>query len=255
METTAATTNGCFTSSLMNAGTKLPYKAVKNLLSKGDSNAKTAKNERETLILYLSPAKQNSKGINLCPKASNGCLQACLYTSGHGKLNSVQLARVNRTEYYLADRFLFLHQIFVEINKAAKKIKTELAVRLNGTSDIKLVEQLTSFYADELAKNVVFYDYTKIPQKAGTKVLSSGHKYVVCFSRAEDNETDALRVLESGGIVSAVFANELPEFWQGFKVIDGDSRDDLMIDVEGPCVLGLKAKGDGKKDKSGFVIR
>ena len=229
------------------------YKEVKNLLSNGDSNAKTAKNERDTLILYLSPAKQNSKGINLCPKASNGCLFACLYTSGHGKLNSVQIARVNRTEYYLADRFLFLEQTAKEINKKARKTKGELAVRLNGTSDIKLVEQLVSMY--DIESNVVFYDYTKIPQKAGTKFLSSLHKYVVCFSRAEDNESEALRVLESGGIVSAVFADKLPEFWNGYKVLDGDERDDLMLDVEGPCVLGLKAKGDGRKDQSGFVIR
>ena len=245
MECTTATATATATAKL--------YKDVKNLLSNGDSNAKTAKNERETLILYLSPAKQNSKGINLCPKASNGCLMACLYTSGHGKLNSVQLARINRTEYYLADRFLFLEQTAKEINKKAKKIKTELAVRLNGTSDVKLVEQLVSMY--DIESNVVFYDYTKIPNKAGTKFLPSLHKYVVCFSRAEDNESEALKVLESGGIVSAVFADKLPEFWNGYKVLDGDERDDLMLDVEGPCVLGLKAKGDGRKDQSGFVIR
>jgi hypothetical protein len=250
METT--TKNGCLTSSLMNAGTK-HYKEVKNLLSEGNTNAKTAKNERETLILYLSPAKQNSKGVNLCPKASNGCLFACLYTSGHGKLNSVQLARINRTEYYLHDRFKFLEQIAIETNKKALKTKGELAVRLNGTSDIKLVEQLVSMY--DIESNVVFYDYTKIPNKAGTKFLPSLHKYVVCFSRAEDNESDALRVLENGGIVSAVFADKLPDFWNGYKVLDGDERDDLMLDVVGPCVLGLKAKGDGRKDQSGFVIR
>lgn len=250
METT--TKNGCLTSSLMNAGSK-PYKDVKNLLSEGNTNAKTAKNERETLILYLSPAKQNSKGVNLCPKASNGCLFACLYTSGHGKLNSVQLARINRTEYYLHDRFKFLEQIAIETNKKALKTKGELAVRLNGTSDIKLVEQLVSMY--DIESNVVFYDYTKIPNKAGTKFLPSLHKYVVCFSRAEDNESDALRVLENGGIVSAVFADKLPDFWNGYKVLDGDERDDLMLDVVGPCVLGLKAKGDGRKDQSGFVIR
>ncbi len=232
------------------------YKAVTNLLSKGDSNAKTAKNERTTLILYLSPAKQNSKGVNLCPKASLGCLQACLYTSGHGKFSSVQNARMNRTEYYLADRFLFLEQTAKEINKAAakeKKIGLDLAVRLNGTSDVKLVEQLVSMY--EIAQNVVFYDYTKIKQKSGRKFLESGHTYVVTFSRAEDNESDALEVLQNGGIVAAVFAKELPEYWNGYKVYDGDSRDDLMLDLEGPCILGLKAKGDGRKDNSGFVIR
>ncbi len=172
----------CTTATTTATATAKQYKEVKNLLSKGDSNAKTAKNERSTLILYLSPAKQNSKGINLCPKASNGCLMACLYTAGHGKFNSVQLARINRTEYYLADRFKFLEQTANEINKTAKKTKGELAVRLNGTSDVKLVEQLVSMY--EIAENVVFYDYTKIPQKAGTKFLPSLHKYVVCFSRA-----------------------------------------------------------------------
>ena len=248
METTTKTM-GCLPHSFY---TK-PYKDVAKLLSDGNTNAKTKKNERETLILYLSPAKQNSKGINLCPKASNGCLMACLYTSGHGKLNSVQLARVNRTEYYLADRFLFLEQTAKEINKKAHKTKGELAVRLNGTSDIKLVEQLVSMY--DIESNVVFYDYTKIPNKAGTKYLSSLHRYVVCFSRAEDNEADALRVLESGGIVSAVFADKIPKLWNGYIVLDGDDRDDLMLDVVGPCVLGLKAKGDGRKDQSGFVIR
>jgi hypothetical protein len=49
--------------------------------------------------------------------------------------------------------------------------------------------------------------------------------------------------------------DKLPEYWNGYRVLDGDSRDDLMLDVEGPCVLGLKAKGDGRKDTSGFVIR
>jgi hypothetical protein len=232
------------------------YKEVKNLLSKGDTNAKTAKNERETVILYLSPAKQNSKGINLCPKASAGCLMACLYTSGHGKLNSVQHARVNKTEYYLADRFLFIEQIAREINKAAAKEAKkggELAVRLNGTSDIKLVEMVTASY--NIAANVVFYDYTKIRQKAGRRLLESGHTYVVTFSRSEDNESEALEVLAEGGIVAAVFAGELPEYWNGYKVYDGDSRDDLMLDIEGPAILGLKAKGDARKDKSGFVIR
>ena len=58
-----------------------PYKIPKQLLSKGNTNSKTAKNNLESYILYLSPAKQNNKSINLCPKASNGCLAACLYTT------------------------------------------------------------------------------------------------------------------------------------------------------------------------------
>ena len=244
---------GCMTSSLMNAAGKLSYKKVEKLLSEGYSNAKTKKNIRETLILYLSPAKQNSKGINLCPKASNGCLMACLFTAGHGKFTNTQNARINRTEYYLADRFLFLEQIVTEINKKAKKTNGDLAIRLNGTSDVKLVEQICQMYT--IADNVVFYDYTKIPTKAGDRIMPSGHRYMVTFSRAEDNEDTALEILQNGGVVSMVFAKELPSEYKGFKVIDGDDRDDLMLDVDGGCIIGLKAKGDAKKDKSGFVIQ
>lgn len=229
------------------------YTKPKKLLSEGYSNAKTKKNVRETLILYLSPAKQNSKGINLCPKASLGCLMACLYTAGHGKFTNTQNARMNRTEYYLADRFLFLEQIAFEINKKAKKTNGELAIRLNGTSDVKLVEQISQMYT--IAENVVFYDYTKIPTKAGDKVLPSGHRYMVCFSRSEDNEQIALEILQNGGVVSMVFANELPSEYKGYKVIDGDDRDDLMLDCQPSTIIGLKAKGDAKKDKSGFVIQ
>ena len=45
------------------------YKPVKNLLSPGATNIKTAKNNLETFILYMAPADQ-VHGLNLCPFAS-----------------------------------------------------------------------------------------------------------------------------------------------------------------------------------------
>jgi hypothetical protein len=225
------------------------------LLSAGNTNAKTAKNWLTSYILYLSPASQNSAGRNLCPKASEGCRAACLFSAGRGRFNNVQQARINRTEYLLRDRAGFLSQLADEINKAAKKEhkKTgqEIAVRLNGTSDLKLVEMLTARH--EIAPNVVFYDYTKIQQKAGNRTTSQGHRYCVTFSRAEDNEAQALEVLKKRGNVAAVFAGELPKTWHGFRVIDGDASDIEMLNASG-VVLGLKAKGDAKKDLTGFVI-
>ena len=65
------------------------YKQVKNLLSKGSTNSKTAKNSIETYILYLAPHTQNSKKINICPKASKGCAAACLFSAGRGKFSNV----------------------------------------------------------------------------------------------------------------------------------------------------------------------
>jgi hypothetical protein len=59
----------------------------KNLLS--FNNVKTLKGEKKgvkTFILYLSPFTLNSKGVNLCPMASNGCASACLFESGFGGL-------------------------------------------------------------------------------------------------------------------------------------------------------------------------
>ena len=225
------------------------------LLSPGDTNAKTAKNWLTSYILYLSPASQNSAGRNLCPRSSAGCRAACLFSAGRGRFNNVQQARINRTEYLLKDRAGFLSQLAEEINKAAKKEakKTgqKIAVRLNGTSDLKLVEMLTQRH--QLESNIIFYDYTKIPQKAGNRTTSQGHTYVVTFSRAEDNEAQALEVLKKRGNVAAVFAGELPRTWHGFRVIDGDASDIEMLKTSG-VVLGLKAKGDAKKDRTGFVI-
>ena len=54
--------------------------------------------------------------------------------------------------------------------------------------------------------------------------------------------------------MSAVFLNELPQTYKGFKVVNGDATDNEMLKYKG-VILGLKAKGDAKKDISGFVIR
>lgn len=221
-----------------------------NYLSDGDSNTKTAKNRRDTLILYLAPLNQNSYGVNMCPKASVGCAASCLFTAGRGAMNSIADARRRKTDAFLKDRKAFLHDVATQINRRAAKVK-QLAVRLNGTSDVKIVEQMTGLY--DIASNVVFYDYTKIRQKAGRRVLPSGHRYTVAFSRSESNELEAVEVLRSGGIAAVVF-KDMPKTWNGFRVVDGDERDDLMLDVRGAVVLGLKAKGQARRDKSGFVI-
>jgi hypothetical protein len=228
------------------------YKVPTKLLSKGSTNAKTAKNSIETLILYLAPFTQNSKGINLCPKATAGCAAACLFTAGRGAFSNVAQSRINRTEYYLHDRKAFLAQLAKEVNAQSKKVPT-LAVRLNGTSDIKLVEMLT--LAHDIAPNVVFYDYTKIPSKAGNRKTTQGHDYIVTYSFNEGNDSipNALEVLNRGGNVAAVFRKELPDTFLGYPVIDGDQSDIMMLYNRG-VILGLKAKGKAKKDTTGFVI-
>jgi len=45
----------------------------------------------------------------------------------------------------------------------------------------------------------------------------------------------------------------LPSMFKGLKVIDGDKTDMRFLD-EPNSVVGLKAKGKARQDKSGFVI-
>lgn len=234
------------------------YKPVKNLLSKGSTNSKTAKNSLETFILYLAPERQNSKGVNLCPKASKGCAAACLYTAGRGKFSNVKASRINKSEYYINDKITFINQLSKEIVKiAAKAIKQnkKIAIRLNGTSDqdfISIIKKYNNLdlLNNEQFKNLVFYDYTAILGKIKKYINTS---YSLTLSRKEDNEKEILEALKLGGNVAAVFRDELPTTYKGFTVIDGD-QSDLMMLYNRNVILGLKAKGDAKKDKSGFVI-
>ena len=234
------------------------YKPVKNLLSKGSTNTKTAKNSLETFILYLAPERQNSKGVNLCPKASKGCAAACLYTAGRGKFTNVKASRINKSEYYINDKKVFINQLSKEIVKiAAKAIKQDkkIAIRLNGTSDqdfISIIKRYKNLdlLNDKQFKNLVFYDYTAILGKIKKYINTN---YSLTLSRKEDNEQDILKALKLGGNVAAVFRDELPTTYKGYNVVNGDTSDLQML-YNKNVILGLKAKGDAKKDKSGFVI-
>ena len=90
------------------------------LLTVGD--AKTSKGEKlgyVTAILYLAPHKISGK--NLCPHASAGCADACLYTAGRGRFSNVQNARIKKARFFIEDRVNFMDQIKDEIKKLFKK--------------------------------------------------------------------------------------------------------------------------------------
>ena len=243
------------TTTLQQKQTTATYKAVKNLMSKGDTNAKTIKNDLETFILYLAP--YNLSGFNVCPFASKGCISGCLNTAGMGIFSNVQLSRINKSKFWGFNREGFYIQLANELlkihDKAVKKDK-KIAIRLNGTSDIDHIDLLIRYsginFLDPFYNNLLFYDYTKnynhIKKYLGTN-------YKLTFSRSEVNDLDSYRILKDGGNVAVVFKNELPQYWNGFKVINGDDTDLRYFDPSN-VVIGLKAKGKAKKDLSGFVV-
>jgi hypothetical protein len=230
------------------------------------NNAKTIKGEKlgyMTYILYMSPFKANSKGINLCPHASKGCAESCLVGSGFGGMyTSVMQGRVNKTEYFLSERESFLHQLKDEIEKAIKKNEGKAIVtfRLNGTSDVvwekfKIFEGKNIF---EVYPNVQFYDYTKNHKRFEKELPSNYH---LTFSRSETNHEKAIELLKKGINVAMVF-DKLPSTYEGFEVINADLDDLRFLDKKG-VICGLKykkmtGKGGAEKNKAafenGFVI-
>lgn len=262
MITAPATVNAYTNARILELVSKL--QAGKNkLLSQGVTNAKTAKNELKTVILYLAPAEQNSKGVNLCP-AADTCKAPCLFTAGlAGVYSSIINSRISKSELYVRDRQKFADLLLKEISKLYAKAQntgTQIAVRLNGTSDLDFVAILKNRTGFDILENygttlgagpgLIFYDYTKL---IGKVRKYAGSKYTLTFSYQPGNEADCMEALSLGANVAAVFRKTLPASHFGADVVNGDKSDIVMLETSGK-ILGLKAKGPAKKDRSGFVI-
>jgi hypothetical protein len=120
------------------------------------------------------------------------------------------------------------------------------AVRLNATSDqpkmaLRMAEQFP---------NIQFYDYTKIKEVFDWSLPKN---YYPTFSRSETNWDECVEILDGGGNVAVVFTNR-PNYYKGHEVINGDESDLRFLDKRG-VIVGLSAKGKGKKDNTGFVVR
>jgi hypothetical protein len=239
------------------------------------SNAKTQKGEAKgylTGILYLAPHTLATKK-SLCPYSTAGCRAACLYTAGRGRFTRTQEARIRKTHWFLIDREGFMDTLYWDIAALRRKAKREgkkLAIRLNGTSDIRW-EQIPMGLVDHARissswpsimhcfPDVQFYDYTKYPRILRT-LLPDNYDLTYSYAETDTNQQEAARWLEHGHKVAVVYKHK-PQTGMYTKihgvqavVRDGDETD-LTFLHKGACVLALKAKGDAKHDTSGFVLR
>jgi hypothetical protein len=178
-------------------------------------------------------------------------------------MQSVHDSRVNKTIWYHENRESFMEIIVKDIERLIRKAIREnmiAAVRLNGTSDIawekiRVVRDGVEYRNVMLAfPDTQFYDYSKIRGRKAAIALSNYH---LTFSLAEDNDHDAFLAIDEGYNVAVVFDlkknEDKPATWKGYPVINGDETDVRFMDPDGGHIVGLYAKGDAKKDDSGFV--
>ena len=207
-----------------------------------------------SFILHLAPSTLS--GHNTCPKATVGCIAACLNTAGRGGMfkrgettNVIQKARIRKTNYFYNDRAGFMLDLMQDIKKGirlANKLGLEPVFRLNGTSDLswEKYEMTEGKNVFDVFAGIQFYDYTKV---LGRKVKHI-ENYHLTFSKADGNDSDVAEALMQGMSVVAVY-DKIPA-----GVPSADETDLRFLDPKG-IMLGLKAKGRAKKDYSGFVIR
>jgi hypothetical protein len=230
-----------------------------------------------TFILHLAPASLS--GNNVCPMATKGCIAACLNTAGRGGImaghgilthadvakgvhNTIQAARIRKTKAFFAHRDAFMVTLAGDIAKAIKLARDngyKPAFRLNGTSDIRWETLACGTFRNVFAAfpDVQFYDYTKIANRKNIPA-----NYSLTFSLADGNEKQASEALANGVNVAVVFrdkatvARHIDAGRYGVNPIaNGDDTDLRFLDPHGPSghVIALYAKGNAKRDTSGFV--
>jgi hypothetical protein len=247
-------------------------------------NPKTAKGEKFgfwTAVLHLAPA--DLSGFNVCPAATAGCRASCLNTAGRGGIsagvgmltyeavkagarNHIQRARIARTQWLFSDRVGFIAALCAEITAfvlRAYQAGYKPAIRLNGTSDIRWESEAFGAIPQRFP-TVIFYDYTKLLNR---KVYPVNYRLTYSYNE-RDRDAGIRAALDAGMNVAIVFRTREAVggyietgFWPADEdgreyevpVIDGDDHDLRFLDPVG-VIVGLYAKGNAKRDTSGFVI-
>ena len=228
-----------------------------NLIGVGNS-AKIIKGDSEeyvTAIMYLKPYKTVFKGKvhNLCAMADKAkCHEGCLNTAGRGQMGVVQRGRERKTQLYFSDRIGFMDALINDLtvfSRRQRKKNIQPCVRLDGTSDTGMGAKVAPQFPE-----IQFYDYTKVIKRAYQDRPSNYH-ITLSYSEADPDYAEQVltAVRETGTNAAVVFRDKLPKTFKGLRVIDGDKDDLRFLDPQG-VIVGLKAKGKAKQDKSGFVI-
>lgn len=244
-------------------------------------NQKTAKGEGRgylTGVLHFAP--HTLSGENVCPMAElAACHIGCLNTAGRGgiakggmvtpetirsgeRTNKVQAARLRRTRWFLDDRDGFMAALLRDISKLAvraRRLGMVPCVRLNGTSDIRWedipVGKAPNIFA--CFRDIQFYDYTKVPNRRRALGIPNYH-LTFSYSHVPAFAPIVIKALQTYGDrvnIAVVFRGKgaLPAAFLGRELISGDETDLRFLDAPSR-VVSLKAKGNMRRDATGFTV-
>lgn len=214
-----------------------------------DADSKTPRGLKlgyRTAIMYLEPDDIT------CPHKSPECHPECLvYT---GMMPMARKARDKRMYLFYNRRDVFNYKLFDEIRafvKSTARKNLKPVVRLNGTSDI--VWEAYRIWGKTLFEHfpmVQFYDYTPNAYRLTRKLPDN---YYLTYSLKENNLDKAADVIRQGKHnVAVIFRKDIPDYWEGMPVIDGDEHDLRFLDPSG-VIVGLRAKGKAKYNINGLV--
>ncbi len=232
--------------------TRLSYLGGYGLSGKLSKSEK--KNNTLTYCIYLAPA--NTSGYNVCTHSTPECRKGCLATSGRARMEfirgntKIKNARIKKAKLFFEQRDFFMKWLSAEIASTkmiAENKKMNVAIRLNGTSDIDWNKvKLNNKSIFQHFSNIDFYDYTKDKNRFKNKPQN----YYLTLSYTGRNWNDCVEVMKQGYNVAMVFNipphKSLPKEYKGYKVIDGDITDLRIKDKKG-VIVGLHWKNIGDK--------
>lgn len=228
---------------------------VGELLTDETGNEKLAKGDGVRLfMLALAPHTTSSIG-NLCPFSTPSCRDSCVAFSGNGGFPAVLRARRARVEFLVSNPASFLRVLVDILDKAVAK--SDIAVRLNGFSDIRWERVLPDWFWARYS-DVKFYDYTKHSMASRPKLPKN---YSLTYSVTEKSTNSEILKAKSAGrsiaVVVPVRGGKLrttgvlrPLPFTG--MIDGDINDRRFNDPAG-SVVALRMKGS-LRPEDGLVI-
>ena len=248
------------------------------LLGVNPKTVKSIKNgDPDVRILNLAPAELS--GFNVCPGSGN-CRRICLHFSGNPVgMSAKTLCRIRKTHSFYDNPQSFMELLTIAIlGESFKLFGAPMAVRLNGTSDIKWEEvyfDVTAEFAafcnrkfgvilligrqnifelfNSLGLNIVFYDYTKI-RRDWAKCAKLGYHLTFSFDGWDNSANLKLcrEAIANGVNIAAAFnlkkSLSLPTILEGgglvdfnLPIVDGDLTDYRPADPAG-VIVGLHYK-------------